>query len=145
MERDPATGVTGATGAREPRAEAALSHEVVREKLGAVQLFQGLDRGDLDRILSISESVLVEAGEHVFEEGERGDHFYVIVRGCIELRKSAGKDQKKLAVLRAGQAFGEIALLNQTPRSASAYAVEDTYMLSLSRAAFGEMLGGDTL
>src|SRR5690606_1792454 len=91
------------------------------------------------------ESVLVEAGEYVFEEGERGDHFYIIVRGAVELRKAAGKRRKKLAVLRAGQAFGEMALLNQTPRSASAYALEDTYMLTVSREAFSQILGGETL
>ena len=89
--------------------------------------------------------VKVEGGEYVFEEGERGDHFYVIVHGGIELRKATGEGFKKLAVLRAGQAFGEMALLNQTPRSASALAVDDTYLLSVSRAAFSRMLGGDTL
>jgi CRP-like cAMP-binding protein len=110
-----------------------------------VALFQGLDGEDLEQILAISESVLVEKGEYVFEEGERGDHFYVIVRGSVELRKAGDDGAKKLAVLRAGQAFGEMALLNQTPRSASAVAVEEAYMLSVSRAAFGQMLGGDTL
>jgi CRP-like cAMP-binding protein len=124
---------------------ASLTQDQVRETLRAVALFQGLEGEDLEQILGISESVLVEAGEYVFEEGERGDHFYIIVRGSIELRKSGGDGAKKLAVLRAGQAFGEMALLNQAPRSASAFAVEDAYMLSVSRAAFGEMLGGDTL
>jgi len=127
------------------RASQSLSTEQVREKLRSVALFQGLQGSDLDRILGISESVLVEAGEAVFEEGDRGDHFFIIVRGEIELRKRSGKEEKKLAVLRAGQAFGEMALLNQTPRSASAYALVDTYMLSISRAAFGQILGGDTL
>jgi CRP-like cAMP-binding protein len=122
-----------------------LSREQVREKLRAVALFQGLESSDLERILGISESVLVEAGEIVFEEGERGDLFYIIVRGEIELRKRSGSGPKKLAVLREGQAFGEMALLNQTPRSASAYALERTYLLSISRAAFGQILGRDTL
>jgi CRP-like cAMP-binding protein len=122
-----------------------LSRDQVREQLRAVALFQGLDGSDLEQILGISESVLVEAGEQVFEEGDRGDHFYIIVRGKVELRKAGGDGARKLAVLRAGQAFGEMALLNRTPRSASAFAVEDTLMLSVSRAAFGEMLGGDTL
>ncbi|HUF75417.1 MAG TPA: cyclic nucleotide-binding domain-containing protein [Longimicrobiales bacterium] len=124
---------------------ASLSQEQVREKLHSVALFQGLESADLERILGISESVLVEAGETVFEEGERGDHFFIIVRGEVELRKRSGEGQKKLAILREGQAFGEMALLNQTPRSASAHAVVDTYMLSISRAAFGQILGGDTL
>lgn len=122
-----------------------LTQEQVREKLRSVALFQGLESADLERILGISDSVLVEAGETVFEEGERGDHFYIIVRGEVELRKRSGSEQKKLAVLREGQAFGEMALLNQTPRSASAHALVDTYVLSISRAAFGQILGGDTL
>jgi CRP/FNR family transcriptional regulator len=62
-----------------------------------VALFQGLDASDLERILGISESVLFEAGEVVFEEGERGDHFYIIVGGEIELRKRAADGSKKLA------------------------------------------------
>jgi CRP-like cAMP-binding protein len=127
------------------RTSESLSREQVRDKLRSVALFQGLEGSDLDRILGISESVLVEAGETVFEEGERGDHFYIIVRGEVELRKRSGNGQKRLAVLREGQAFGEMALLNQTPRSASAHALVDTYMLSVSRAAFGQILGGDTL
>jgi CRP-like cAMP-binding protein len=127
------------------RPTGSLSQEQVRDKLRSVALFQGLGGSDLDRILGISESVLFEAGETVFEEGERGHHFYIIVRGEVELRKKSGSGQKRLAVLREGQAFGEMALLNQTPRSASAHALVDTYVLSISRAAFGPILGGDTL
>lgn len=122
-----------------------LTREQISVRLREVALFQGLSQEDLAEILRISEAVRVDAGEYVFEEGERGDHFYVIVHGSIELRKATGSGFRKLAVLRAGQAFGEMALLNQTPRSASAYALEDTYLLSVSRAAFAQMLGGDTL
>jgi CRP-like cAMP-binding protein len=132
------------TRARE-RGVVSLSREQVRDKLRAVALFDGLEGVDLDRILGISETVLVEGGEPVFEEGERGDHFYVIVRGEVELRKRSGDGEAKLAVLREGQAFGEMALLNNTPRSASAHALTDTYMLSVSRAAFAQLLGEDTL
>lgn len=122
-----------------------LTREQISLRLREVALFQGLGQDDLAEILRISEAVRVDAGEYVFEEGERGDHFYVIVHGSIELRKATGSGFKKLAILRAGQAFGEMALLNQTPRSASAYALQDTYLLSVSRAAFSQMLGGDTL
>jgi len=122
-----------------------LTREQISVRLREVALFQGLGEADLTEILRISEAVRVDGGEYVFDEGERGDHFYIIVHGNIELRKTAGGDSRRLAVLRAGQAFGEMALLNQTPRSASAYALEDTYLLSVSRAAFSRMLGGDTL
>ena len=122
-----------------------LTREQISVRLRDVALFQGLGQDDLTEILRISEQERVDAGEYVFEEGERGDHFYVIVHGEIELRKATGDGFRKLAVLRPGQAFGEMALLNQTPRSASAFAQKDTYLLSVSRAAFSLMLGGDTL
>ena len=122
-----------------------LSHEQISARLREVALFQGLGEADLLEIIRISESIRIDGGEYVFEEGERGDHFYIIVHGSIELRKTSGGEQRRLAVLKAGQAFGEMALLNQTPRSASAYALEDTYVLSVSRAAFSDILGGDSL
>jgi len=138
MERQRTTEV-------ERDAPASFTQDQMRERLRQVALFEGLDSGDLEEILQISEPVLVEAGEHVFEEHDRGDHFFIILRGDIELRKASGSGVRRLALLRAGQAFGEMALLNQTPRSASAYAVSDTYMLSVSRDAFGRMLGDETL
>jgi len=124
---------------------ATLTREQISVRLREVALFQGLGEADLGEILGISETVRVDGGEYVFVEGERGDHFYIIVHGSVELRKSTGDGSKRLAVLREGQAFGEMALLNQTPRSASAYAVERVYLLSVSRVAFSRMLGGDTL
>lgn len=128
-----------------PSSTVTLTREQISVRLREVALFQGLGQEDLTEILRISEQVRVDNGEYVFEEGERGDHFYVIVHGAVELRKATGSGFKRLAILKAGQAFGEMALLNQTPRSASALAVEDTYLLSVSRAAFSRMLGGDTL
>lgn len=138
MEQQPPAEVEGGDAR-------ALSLEQVRETLREVALFEGLGGGDLEEILEIAEPVLVEADEYVFEEGDRGDHFYIIVQGEVELRKASGNGVKRLALLRAGQAFGEMALLNQTPRSASAFALSDTYMLSVSREAFGRILGGETL
>lgn len=125
--------------------EPTLTREQISLRLREVALFQGLDDVDLAEILQISEGVRIDGGTYVFEEGERGDHFYVIVQGRIELRKATGDGYKKLAILKAGQAFGEMALLNETPRSASAHALEDTYLLSVSRTAFSRMLGGDTM
>ena len=122
-----------------------FTREQVRDRLREVALFEGLEGADFEEILAIAEPVLVEASEHVFQEGDRGDHFYIIVQGEVELRKASGQGTKRLAMLRAGQAFGEMALLNQTPRSASAVALADTYLLSVSREAFGRILGGESL
>lgn len=122
-----------------------LSRQEISARLREVALFQGLGDADMQEILRISEPLRAHAGEHVFEEGARGDRFFFIVRGSVELRSTSGGEGRTLGTLRAGQAFGEMALLHGSPRSASAFALEDTDMLSVSRAAFGEMLGGDTL
>ena len=121
------------------------SDDSVIETLRSVSLFEGLDDDDLGRIRDISQPLTLEAGETLFEEGEKGETFFVIIKGGIELSKSSAKGSQKLAVLRAGQAFGEMALLNRAPRSASARAVGSTSMLTISHDAFEAMLGGQSL
>lgn len=124
---------------------AAETQAQVGAALKDVELFEGLSTADLDEIQSISDPVIVEAGEFLFEEGDAGDRFFVIVRGSVELRKGTGGGAKRLAVLKAGQAFGEMALLNDTPRSASAYVTEPSYLIAVSGEAFSTILGGETL
>ena len=114
--------------------------------LAEVDLFEGLPDDDLERIASIVGGATAEAGEMLFEEGDPGDAFYVVVAGAVEIVKQVpGGDEEKLAVRRSGQAFGEMALLNDAPRSASARAVEDTELMVVPREDFLVLLGADTL
>ena len=84
-------------------------------------------------------------GEVLFEEGKKGDSFYIVLRGRVELVKRARDgSEEKLAVAREGETFGEMALLNQSPRSATARAIEPSSLLELSRAACDSMLGGES-
>ena len=69
---------------------AAETETQVGSALRDVRLFEGLSDTDLEQIHAISEPVIVEAGEFLFEEGDAGDRFYVIVRGSVELRKGTG-------------------------------------------------------
>ena len=83
-------------------------------------------------------------GQTVFAEGDPGDSMYFIVRGCIRIEKraqAASSVHKTLAVLEAGDYFGEMALLDQKPRSASAVAAGGTAILRLSKTAFDRMQG----
>jgi len=138
MAHHPGTSVADA-------AALSMTREQISLRLRDVALFEGLGPDDLTAIHQISEPVLVKRGDYVFEENDQGDHFFVIIQGSVELRKASPEGFKRLAILREGQAFGEMALLNQTPRSASACAVDDCHLLAISRAAFSEMLGGDSL
>lgn len=56
-------------------------------------------------------------GAVLFEEGQPGDHMYVVQSGEIEIRRQVGETERLIAVLSAGEFFGEMAILNARPRS----------------------------
>ena len=114
--------------------------------LQKVDLFEGLPTEDLGRIAEIVGGVSVDEGEIVFEEGEPGDVFYIVFKGAVEILKARPDGtEEKLAVRRDGEAFGEMALLNDAPRSATARASRATQLMTVGREDFQELLGGDSL
>jgi len=114
--------------------------------LQKVELFEGLPDDDLRRIAAIVEGGARDGGEVLFEEGDAGDAFYIVFKGAVEITKErADGTPERLAVRRAGEAFGEMALLNDAPRSATATVLEPTQLMVVSREAFRELLGGDSL
>lgn len=126
--------------------ERAFSSEEVIDLLHKVELFVGLPQEELDRIAGIVSGCSAEAEEVLFEEGEPGDVFYMVASGAIEIVKTTGGgNEEKLAVRRAGEAFGEMALLNDAPRSATARAQDAAELLMISREDFQTLLGGDSL
>jgi CRP-like cAMP-binding protein len=124
--------------------ERSTAHQLA-QALRKVQLFEGLADEDVVRLHQLAETVELAPGQVLFEEGKKGDAFYVVLRGRVELVKR-GRDgaEQKLAVAREGEAFGEMALLNQTPRSATARALEAVRLLEISRDAFNSLLGADS-
>jgi len=118
----------------------------VVDVLGRVQLFQGLPRSDLERIADLAKPKELEAEEVLFREGDPGDRFYIVFSGAVEILKERPMgDHERLAVRRIGDAFGEMSLLNDAPRSATVRAVEPTRLLAVSRQDFDELLGGESL
>ena len=114
--------------------------------LQRVELFQGLPREDLARLAEVVGGVAVDKGEVVFHEGEPGDAFYIVHQGAVEILKARPDGtEEKLAVRRDGEAFGEMALLNDAPRSATARALQETQLLTVAREDFEELLGGDSI
>jgi CRP-like cAMP-binding protein len=122
------------------------STEEVVTLLQKVDLFEGLPMDDLHRIAGIVGGATLEAGEVLFEEGEPGDAFYIVFKGAVEISKARPDGTtERLAVRRAGEGFGEMALLNDAPRSASARAAGPAQLMMVSREDFHELLGGDSL
>lgn len=122
------------------------STEQVVGLLQKVDLFEGLPEDDLRGIAGIVAGASFEKGEVLFEEGEPGDAFFIVFKGSIEIVKSRPDGtEEKLAVRRAGEGFGEMALLNDAPRSATARAAEDSQLVTVGREQFQQLLGGDSL
>ncbi|MHC6204776.1 Crp/Fnr family transcriptional regulator [Breznakiellaceae bacterium SP9] len=76
----------------------------------------------------------------IFSEGEPGEELYIIQKGSIKITKIVNNNEVLLAVLKSGDIFGEMALLESKPRAASAVAYEDCSVLAVNRANFQRMI-----
>ncbi|MGB3478445.1 MAG: Crp/Fnr family transcriptional regulator [bacterium] len=78
----------------------------------------------------------LEPGEVLFDEGDRGEVMYLIREGKIKITKSKGEDEKVLAVLKDGDFFGEMAIIDGSPRSAGASAASPVSLLVIDKETF---------
>ncbi len=91
------------------------------------------------------ERLLLRSGEFAFHEGERGDRAYVIDSGNIKISRARPDGTKLvLAILGRGDLFGELALIDDLPRSASAESLGDVELISLDRDLFERQTGMDS-
>jgi CRP-like cAMP-binding protein len=82
----------------------------------------------------------VKAGRVIFNEGEPGDTMYIIQMGRVKITKRIGNSEKILMVLQKGDFFGEMAIVNQAPRTATATAVDNCQLLYFNRQGFLSMI-----
>ena len=101
----------------------------VDETLVNVELFRDIDKNDLEMLAKIVVERQFKAGDVIVKEGEPGLAFYIIARGKAEVVKG----EQVLATLGPEDFFGEMALFDDSPRSASVRAVEDTECLVMSK------------
>jgi CRP/FNR family cyclic AMP-dependent transcriptional regulator len=82
----------------------------------------------------------IPAGTVLFQEGDRGEEMYIIQSGRVKISKRIRGVEKTLATLEKGEFFGEMAILNDKPRSASAETVDECEMLVIDRKTFDTLL-----
>lgn len=105
-------------------------------------IFYGLSDEHLERISEICNEVILPQGTVIFEENTPGDEMYIVVRGVIEIQVDPAvlglettTGPTTISTLRKGQAFGEVVMVDQGLRSASAKVAEDnTHLLVIKRA-----------
>ena len=122
-----------------------LSARPVLASLAAIPFFGGLDPEALERLAASMRSRRFRRGEVIFHIGDPGDALFVIVSGEVKISlPSETGDEAILATLRPGDVFGELALLDGAPRSASASALMPTETVILPRERFRELIATET-
>jgi CRP-like cAMP-binding protein len=127
--------------------EALLAHDLAtrerlmqavayRDRVADMPLFRDLAPAELDLLLVRLQPQSAQPGEVIIRQGDVGNRFFIVRSGQVEVVR----DGTRLARLGPGEAFGEIALLLDVPRTATVTAVEASELLSLNAEAFRDLL-----
>ncbi|MEZ4225290.1 MAG: cyclic nucleotide-binding domain-containing protein [Polyangiaceae bacterium] len=114
--------------------------ERVRQ-LEKISLFEGLKPQALELIARIATEESHTSGTKIFQHGDAGDKLYLILEGRVRIsREVPGMGEEALAILGPGEIFGEMALLDESPRSADARVHERCRVLAIPKDAFDDLL-----
>lgn len=110
------------------------------EILRGLPYFSDLPDGLLARVCDASEQIDIPAGSEIIAEGTDSEEMYVVVDGQLVVTKRSGGKNVELGRIGPGEVVGEIALLDQAPRTATVSAAMDTHAIRVPVTAFEELL-----
>ena len=109
--------------------------------LKKINLFEDLTYYELVLMSSIAQRKFFNAETVIFEENSKGNEFYMIESGAVRISKIiTDLGEEALAIMREGEYFGEMALIDDAPRSATAIAHEQTYLVTIAKDDFEKLL-----
>jgi CRP-like cAMP-binding protein len=111
--------------------------------LARAPLFAGLPRRLLARLATRFFEKVYLPGEVVFEEGDPGRALFVVVEGAVEITRATAQGLYVLNTLGPGDAFGELALIDDSPRSATARVTTPGRLFILYKSDFDALIEGD--
>jgi CRP-like cAMP-binding protein len=112
-----------------------------RWDVAALSLFAGVAEADIAKIARLATVIDYPSGSTIFVEDEPGDALYAVLRGQVEMRcRDRWGHEQTLATLEPGALLGEIALLTDEPRSATAVTVTEATVLRLAHETFTPLL-----
>ena len=111
--------------------------------LSKIEILKAMDPYERAKIADVAVPVQFQKGQYVITQGEAGDHFYFIEEGNAVATKAfrQGEEPQEVMKYRAGDYFGELALLKNEARQASVIATTDLKLLALDRLSFQRVLG----
>lgn len=101
--------------------------------------FKNFDNTDLQAMNELSALKTYRKDEQVFAEETKGDSMYIVKTGSVKILKVVKNQENTIAVLKAGEFFGEMALLDGQPRSATVKAIEASECMVLTDKAYLKM------
>ena len=111
------------------------------EQIAKIHLFQGLRAEALHLVAQVAVEETHPVGTVIFKHGDVGEKLYVVVEGRVRItREVQGLGEEALAIVGPGDVFGEMALLDDAPRSATARVHERCRLLAIHRDAFEDLL-----
>lgn len=123
--------------------QAPASGDRVLEALARVPAFAPLDEKNRRKLARLCKPQSFAAGDVLFEEGAMGLGLFIVLSGRVERYKGSGRRRVSLGTVAAGGILGQLALIDEQPRSASAVALETSECLLLTRDAFETLLKKD--
>lgn len=112
--------------------------------LSDVPLFTGMGKKLLRKLLIDLIEKKYTAGDIIFHEGESGKAVYVVLDGSVKIIKTSHSESKTLAVLGPGSHFGELSLIGQCSRFATAVAEKDSLLLIMYKSYFDDLIRGNS-
>jgi CRP/FNR family cyclic AMP-dependent transcriptional regulator len=115
------------------------------DQIRDVMLFAGLDDPELEVVASRLKEETFAKDDFIFHEGDTGDKFYIVDSGMVSITLAIeGVGTEELLFLERPAFFGEMAIIDAAPRSASAVCRKETQLLSLGKADFEKLIVEDT-
>jgi len=112
-----------------------------RKFLQRVSLFQGISRREFGHLFQALMSRAYAPGEILFHEGDVGRALFILVSGHVEITRATAKgDTARIAVLNPGDYFGEMSLLDERPRTATAAATEPVQVYLLYKTELEKLV-----
>ncbi|XP_066524245.1 cAMP-dependent protein kinase type II-alpha regulatory subunit-like [Hoplias malabaricus] len=128
---------------REPRVVHAKTDEQrqrLQQACGPILLFRSLDAEQMSQVLDAMFERRVEVGEHVIDQDDDGDNFYVIDRGTFSVYVSAEGEERLVGIYNNRGSFGELALMYNTQRAATVIATSAGALWCLDRTTFRRII-----
>ena len=115
--------------------QAAPAHGVTPGSLRRMKIFADMDEKQLASFLQYMDVVKVPGNAPVFAKGEHGDAMFLVVQGELRARSLVGGKESTLTVMGVGECFGELAVVDEGPRSADVVANVESVLLKISSGA----------